>query len=278
MSELHHLGPTKVVLHEQHQASIATNATPSPDLSTITHALSSLTHDDLLRLQTNITDLLPPPKDTEDFNKKLAALPTLPEVDLIEDLSLGSLANKDNITKDTFENYSQSFKPFSPNIPFSVIAKRNSPPSITTGSLRSLTMDHLSKFKTLGKISTPQAISFNVPTSSNFTNQDVYLSSMATTNPFSLLSDTEDDDPHQAKTTSPISAKPTANTTFTDTTTPTLIPVSYHEQPPSTDTINKTSNASTRPISNKTPPPSSKKTKKDKKIHKNYPLFHPNQH
>merc|ERR1712117_966233 len=82
---------------------------------------------------------------------------------------------------------------FSPNIPFSVIAKRNSPPSITTESPRALTTDHLHHIKDLGKIATPRAVSFDVPTSTTVPTQEPYLSSMATTNPFAILSDDEDD-------------------------------------------------------------------------------------
>ena len=148
---------------EKHKASVATEVTPSPTLSSITQALPNLSPEDLRALQTDISNLLPPPEETEDFDKKPAALPTLPEVDLVENLSLGSLDNDDNINNETFDHYLQShvFKPFSPNIPFSLVTKQNSPPSLTTGSLRTLHTDHHHQLKTLGTISTPRTVSFD---------------------------------------------------------------------------------------------------------------------
>ena len=68
---------------ESHQASTATEVTPSPNLSTITQALSNLSTEDLLSLQADIKTRLPPTDDTED-----SKLPALPAAVLDDELSL----------------------------------------------------------------------------------------------------------------------------------------------------------------------------------------------
>ena len=173
---------------------------------------------------------------------------------------MGSIINEDNITKDTFETYSQSpaFKPFSPNIPFSVIAKRNSPPSLTTGSLRTLTTDHLHHIKTLGKIATPRTVSFEVATSTNFNAQEAQLSSLATPNPYIILSDKDDNAFPQDENTSHPHTGPTPNTNFTSNSTPHLIPDNHQDSSPNTSPNTNTNHNPTF-ITKKT----QKKTKKN---------------
>ena len=103
--------------------------------------------------------------DTTEDSK----LPALPEATLNDNISLGSLNQESlvtdtNLIKNTFKNYlpSRSVQNFTANIPFSVITKRSSP---TTGSLRTMTTQHLHDIQMLGKIATPRTVSFDAPTS-----------------------------------------------------------------------------------------------------------------
>ena len=80
------LHPTHVVFHPQeHQASMATEVTPTPDLSTMTQSLPSLSQTNLQTLQTGIQTLLQTPDDAN--HSKMSSLPVLPAADVFDDFS-----------------------------------------------------------------------------------------------------------------------------------------------------------------------------------------------
>ena len=88
-------------------------------------------------------------------------------------------------------------------------------------------MDHLHQIKALGKIATPRAVSFDVATSANINTQEAYLSSLATPNPYFILSDKDEDVFSQDENTSNLNTDPATNINFTSTSTPHLIPVNH---------------------------------------------------
>ena len=117
---------------------MATEVTPTPDLSTMTQALPSLSQADLQTLQTNITVLLQTLDNSEDT--KMESLLVLPTADVFNDFSLGSL-DTTNLIKNTFDNYlfsSPAFQTFSTNISFSLVGKSGSPSHFPTRPAQTL--------------------------------------------------------------------------------------------------------------------------------------------
>ena len=151
-----------IIHHEEHQASVATAVTPTPDLSTMTQALSTLSNADLQQLKTNIQTLLEPEDAPDDA--KLPSLPDLPIVDIADDLSLGSLDHT-NFNSNDITNYLSSsikFNAVLPNIPFSLVGTRGSSTHPSRWSLQTLTTNHLKEIKDLGKLDAPQTVPHNV--------------------------------------------------------------------------------------------------------------------